>query len=82
MGATMQQKVHPAELAADEIYLTPSEVSERYRGKIKVRTLANWRSSGKGGPPYTKLGGKVAYPLSLLIEWEARRTFSGTSEYR
>lgn len=65
-----------------EIYLTPTEVSERFGGKISVRTLANWRSGGNGGPPYTKLGGRVVYPLSRLVEWETNRTVSSTAEYR
>ena len=49
-------------IMADEIkqrYLTPKEVEERYR--IKVGTLANWRSQKKG-PPYTKVGG-IKYPV-------------------
>lgn len=67
----------------EEVYLTPDEVSQRYRGKIKTRTLSNWRSSGNAaGPEFTKLGGRVAYPLSKLIEWEQKRTVSNTSDYK
>lgn len=54
-------------------FLTPVEVSERYSGAIDVRTLANWRSVGKG-PPFTKIGGKVLYQFDSLIEWEQART--------
>lgn len=58
--------------------LTPEEVSERYRGRINTRTLANWRTQGEG-PRYTKIGGRVFYPLSELIAWEARRTLGAKS---
>lgn len=52
--------------------LTPLEVSERYRNKIKVKTLANWRSNGEG-PKYVKIGGAVLYPVDELEQWEQRR---------
>lgn len=61
-------------------FLTPSEVVARYEGKITIRTLANWRSSGIS-PPYTKVGGRILYPVDKLIEWEARRTVNSTSNY-
>lgn len=65
-----------------EKYLTPAEVSQRYGGKINTRTLSNWRSSGNGSLPFVKIGGKVLYPLSSLVEWERRRTASSTSAYK
>lgn len=55
-------------------YLSPEEVVARFGGRIKVRTLANWRSAGDQGPPYLKLGGRIVYPLDELIEWERSRT--------
>lgn len=61
-------------------FLTPAEVSARYNGRISVRTLSNWRNLGSG-PPYTKLGGKVLYPLDRLVEWERRNTVQSTSQY-
>lgn len=54
-------------------FLTPKEVSDRYKKKITERTLANWRSSGEG-PRFTKIGGRVLYSLDSVIEWESRRT--------
>ena len=57
----------------DETYMTPKELSERYKGAITERTLANWRSSGDG-PKFTKIGGRVLYPLSFIEEWERKRT--------
>lgn len=62
-------------------YLTAKEVSDRWGGRIKVRTLNNWRNLGSG-PPFTKIGGRVLYPLDKLVEWEQRNTVHPTSEYR
>ncbi len=54
-------------------YLTPAELVERYKRTITIRTLANWRSTGEG-PRYTKIGGRVLYPVDGVISWEASRT--------
>jgi hypothetical protein len=54
-------------------YITPEELSQRYRGEIKIRTLANWRASGDG-PPFTKIGGRVLYHRDGVENWEKRRT--------
>jgi hypothetical protein len=56
---------------SDSRYLTPEEVSVRYRGEITVGTLANWRAM-KIGPPYLKIGKAILYPVSALDEWEQR----------
>lgn len=61
-------------------YLTPSDLVERYQGKITVRTLANWRSQGIS-PPFTKIGGRILYEASELEAWERRRTVSSTAQY-
>lgn len=61
-------------------FLTAKEVSDRYGGRISVRTLNNWRNIGNG-PPFTKIGGKVLYSLEKLVEWEQRNTVQSTSEY-
>ena len=54
-------------------YLTPGELVERYKRTITIRTLANWRSIGDG-PRYTKIGGRVLYPLDGVKSWEDSRT--------
>lgn len=54
-------------------YLTPSELVARYKQTITIRTLANWRSTGEG-PRYTKIGGRVLYPVESVIKWEQERT--------
>lgn len=63
-----------------QLFLTPVEVVDRYHGKISVRTLANWRSAGIS-PPFSKIGGRILYPLDELEEWERRRTVNSTSQY-
>jgi hypothetical protein len=63
-----------------KLFLTPAELVERYNGKVTIRTLANWRSAGIS-PPFTKVGGRILYPLNQLIEWEKRRTVESTSQY-
>ena len=62
-------------------FLTPKELSERWGERISTRTLANWRSTQGGGPPFTKIGGAVLYPLDKIIEWESRNTVTSTSQY-
>lgn len=62
-------------------YLTPLQVSERYEGRISVRTLANWRSSGNG-PAFSRIGGRILYPEERLMDWEEKSTVNSTSEYR
>ena len=59
-------------------YLTPTELVARYKNTITIRTLANWRSTGEG-PRYTKIGGRVLYPVDGVIEWEASRTLGAKS---
>lgn len=54
-------------------YLTPAELVDRYKRTITIRTLANWRSTGDG-PKYTKIGGRVLYPMTAVISWEESRT--------
>lgn len=64
-----------------EKFLSVKQVSERWGGQVKVRTLNNWRQTG-GGPPYVKVGGSILYKLSDIVAWEASRTVSSTSEYK
>lgn len=62
-------------------YLTPAKVSERWGGRITVRTLNNWRTNGQG-PPFTKIGGAVLYRADELDRWEKARTVHSTSQYK
>ncbi len=54
------------EYVMEKKLLCPKDVEEIY--SISIRTLANWRSLGKG-PGYVKLGGKVLYPVYELQKW-------------
>jgi hypothetical protein len=65
----------------DGLFFTPVDLVERYQGKITLRTLANWRSTGTS-PPYTKIGGRILYPKEKLFEWEQSRTVQGTFQYK
>jgi hypothetical protein len=53
------------------IYLTPEEVSLRWRRKVDVVTLKNWRSL-RIGPPFHRFGRTVLYRSNLLEEWEQK----------
>lgn len=50
-------------------FLTPTELVDRYRGKIALRTLTNWRALGTG-PRFTRIGGRVLYSLEEVETWE------------
>lgn len=65
----------------DKRFLTPTEVAERWGNRVCTRTMANWRTQGNG-PRFTKIGGRVLYPLDKLIEWEIQSTVESTSQYQ
>ncbi|WP_316203629.1 helix-turn-helix domain-containing protein [Bradyrhizobium sp. SZCCHNS3051] len=56
-------------------YLTPEEVSERYRGSVSVGTLRNWRAM-RVGPAFVKIGKAVLYPIGELDAWDKRNMVS------
>lgn len=53
-------------------FMSADELVSRYSGKVSVKTLANWRSTGTG-PAYTKIGGRVFYAHSDVLKWELER---------
>ena len=53
----------------DKKFLTPEEVSERYRGEVTVGTLRNWRAM-RIGPAFLKIGKAVLYPIDKLDAWD------------
>ncbi len=61
-------------------YLTAAELSDRWKGTITPRTLANWRCSGSG-PRFVKIGGRVMYRLADVQAWENSRSVTSTSQY-
>jgi hypothetical protein len=56
---------------SDKKYLTPDEVSARYRGEISTGTLRNWRSM-RVGPSFVKVGKGVLYDEHDLDAWDRR----------
>lgn len=59
--------------AIDDDFLTDEDVVARYRGRITLGTLRNWRAL-KIGPPYLKVGKAVLYSRSALQAWDKRNT--------
>lgn len=57
----------------DDELLTDEEVSARYRGRISVGTLRNWRTL-KIGPAYVKVGKAVLYRRAALKAWDEKNT--------
>jgi len=54
-------------------YLTPEQLCERWGNMIKLKTLSNWRHT-REGPEHTKIGGKVAYEIVKVEEYENKRS--------
>ena len=55
--------------------LTPQELVVRWKFKISIRTLDDWRSTRrKSGPAWQKIGGRVFYPTDFVIEYEEDQT--------
>lgn len=48
-------------------FLTSKEIADRWR--LSDRTLANWRSAGKG-PPFIRVGSRVLYPVEGIHAYE------------
>lgn len=57
----------------EPLYLTPEEVTERFRGAISTGTLANWRAI-RVGPPFVKIGKAIVYPVADLNQWADQQT--------
>jgi hypothetical protein len=54
------------------VHLTPEELCERWRQRVAIETLSNWRSAGVG-PPATRIGRAILYRVDLLEEWERQQ---------
>lgn len=57
----------------EDDFLTDEEVVARYRGRITLGALRNWRAL-KIGPPYIKVGKAVLYSRAALQAWDKRNT--------
>lgn len=63
------------------LYLTPEEVSLRWRRKVDVETLKNWRSL-KVGPAFHRFGRAVLYRSDLLELWEEQNLVVTGAEHK
>lgn len=50
-------------------FLTPDQLVKRWQNAVTTGTLANWRSKSVG-PTFTKLRGRVLYPLASVVDFE------------
>lgn len=55
-------------VGAPEPLATPGEVAAFLGGDFSEKTLANWRSAGKG-PKFVKVGGLVRYRWPEVNAW-------------
>ena len=60
----------------DDIGITPEETAQIL--KVKVATLATWRSQGRG-PRFRKPGRAVEYTPRFIREYQESRTFTPIS---
>jgi len=60
--------------------LTDEEVVARYRGRITLGTLRNWRAL-KIGPSYIKVGKAVLYSRAALQAWDKRNTVTCSNSH-
>lgn len=66
-----------ASVAQSELW-TPSETASWLH--LSVKTLANWRSAPRSspqGPPWVKVGGRVAYRRAAVMEWLSENESAG-----
>lgn len=59
-----------------QIWLSPKELVERWRGRITERTMAQWRWK-KHGPKATLLGAKILYALEDVEAFETAERLRG-----
>jgi hypothetical protein len=55
-------------------YFTADELVTRWKNRVTVGTLANWRAKKNRhrSPPFVKFGRNVLYPVAGVLEWEAK----------
>lgn len=62
---------------AHRLHLSENDLASRWG--MSPKTLQRWRMEGRG-PIYLKLGKRVAYSMSTVLEYEQRITHISTSE--
>lgn len=70
----------------ETVHLTAEELVRRWRGKVTLKTLRNWRSGRyKTGPAFFRTyepNGPVLYPLAEVIAYEERNRILSNREKR
>lgn len=61
-----------APVVRQQALATPAEVADYLGGDFSEKTLANWRSQGKG-PEYMKVGRHVRYRWTAVEAWLAEQ---------
>ena len=64
---------------AQPAFLTANQLAQRWNGVVTTGTLANWRSK-RVGPPFTKLRGRVLYPVDQVEAWEAANLMKAVND--
>jgi hypothetical protein len=61
-------------------FLTPADLAARWKGKISVGTLRNWRAKGLG-PAFTKISSTgILYPLQAVEAYERAKMAGAAGE--
>ena len=68
-SAPAEKTVEPE---APAVFLTPEELSRRWRLVVMPRTLRNWRAMRRG-PAWRQIGNRVLYALVDVEAFEAER---------
>jgi transposase-like protein len=63
-------------------YLSPEELSARYKGRIPVKVFNKWRSLRRHGPGFAKFGGKILFPVEFVEAWERSDDFQQVASPR
>lgn len=58
-------------------FLTETEAADYL--SVKPHTLATWRTTGRYGLPFVKIGSKVRYQREALDAWMKSRTVGGAA---
>jgi hypothetical protein len=63
-------------------FLTPDEVVARWQGRIKAKTLSNWRGMKPSpGPSFLRLGNRALYRRSVIEKYEREHGYDSTQDY-
>jgi len=68
----------PTTAQCDQLFLDDHQTAQVLG--ISVKTLRNWRFTGKVTLPYRKFGGSVRYSKADVLAWADAQTKHNTSE--